>query len=212
MSFWESYQKRARACECDNGSRFAVQVYTNTFFEKRVEDLFNLARRVEQVFVEAGADYRVIGGLAVYCYVEEAAPDAGRLTRDIDIVVRRDDLQKVAEAAGKFGLQYRHVAGVDMLVQIGEPSARRAVHMVFTGEKVRPEYPEPTPSLRGDRVLQGVRLIPLADLVRMKLTSFRLKDQVHLKDLDEAALITPEIIGDLPEVLRERLARVRATE
>jgi hypothetical protein len=29
-----------------------------------------------------------------------------------------------------------------MLVQKGEPSARRAVHMVFTGEKVRPEYPE----------------------------------------------------------------------
>ena len=86
------------------------------------------------------------------------------------------------------------------------------MHLLFTGEKVRPEYPEPAPPLGQARMLQGVRLIPLADLVRMKLTSFRLKDQVHLKDLDEVGLITAEIEGSLSQVLRERLARVRATD
>src|SRR5581483_2143251 len=119
------------------------------FFEKRVEQLFDLARRVEEAFAAAGLEYRVVGGLATYLYVEEAAPDAGRLTQDIDITVRRDDLERIADAVASVGLEYRHAAGVDMLVQKGAPSARRAVHLVFTGEKVRPEYPEPAPPARG---------------------------------------------------------------
>jgi hypothetical protein len=186
-----------------------VAVFVNTFFETRVEQLFELASVVERAFSAAGIDYRVIGGLAVYLYVEEREPDAGRLTRDIDIVVRREDLEAIARAVERFGLQYRHVAGVDMLIQAGQP-ARRAVHMIFTGEKVREGYPEPVPELGPARILNGVRLSPIDHLIRMKLTSFRLKDQMHLKDLDEAGVISPEIEEGLPAVLRERLALVRA--
>jgi hypothetical protein len=191
---------------------WAVAVFVNTFFEKRVNAIFDLAERVEEAFAAAGLEYRVIGGLAAYLYVEESAPDAGRLTRDIDIAVRREDLERIAQAVEPFGLQYRHAAGVDMLLQIGSPSARRGVHLVFTGEKVRPEYAEPAPELRDYRRLRGVRLIPLADLVRMKLTSFRAKDEAHLKDLDEAGLVTPEIEAGLSPLLRERLSRTRARE
>ncbi len=116
-----------------------MPAFVNTFFEQRVENLFNLAERVEAAFAAAGLEYRVAGGLAAYLYVEEVEPDAGRLTRDIDITVRRADLERIAKAVEPFGLQYRHVAGVDMLVQAGGPSARRAVHLIFTGERVRPE-------------------------------------------------------------------------
>jgi len=189
-----------------------VTVYVNTFFERRVEQLFDLAQRVEAAFAAAGLEYRLVGGLATYLYVEEAEPDAGRLTRDIDIAVRRADLDRIAAAVEPFELRYRHVAGVDMLVQTGEPTARRAVHLVFTGEKVRPQYSEPVPELGPGTRIQGIRLIPLADLVRMKLTSFRLKDQTHLKDMDEARLITPDIEAPLPEALRARLAQIRASE
>lgn len=189
-----------------------MAIFVNTFFEKRVEQLFDLAQRLEEAFSSAGLEYRVVGGLATYLYVEELEPDAGRLTKDIDIAVQREDLPKIAKAVEGFGLQYRHVAGMDMLVQVKEPSARRAVHMVFAGEKVRGEYPEPTPQLGPYRRLQGIRLIPLADLIRMKLTSFRAKDEAHLKDLDEAGLITPEIESGLSPILRERLAQVRARE
>ena len=52
----------------------------------------------------------------------------------------------------------------------------------------------------------------VADLVRMKLTSFREKDRVHIRDLDGVGLITTEIEAALPDVLRERLAHIRATE
>jgi hypothetical protein len=184
----------------------------NTFFEKRLEHLLDLAHRIEQAFAAAGLEYRVVGGLASYLYVEEAEPDAGRLTRDIDILVRRADLKKIAEAVAPFGFEYRQVAGVDMLVQADNPSARRAVHLIFTGEKVRPEYSEPAPELGPVRTLQGVRLGRLVDLVRMKLTSFRLKDQTHLKDLQEAGLLTSEIDEQLSPELRKRLDEVRTRE
>ena len=173
---------------------------TNTFFEERVEQLFDLAGLAERIFSSAGLEYRVIGGLATYPYVEELDPDAGRLTKDIDIAVRREDLTKIAEAAEAFGLQYRHVAGVDMLVQVNKPSARRAIHA----------YPEPTPGLGPYRRLRGLRLIPLVDLVRMKVTSFRAKDEAHVKDLDDAGLITSEVEAGLSPELTERLAQVRA--
>ncbi len=186
-----------------------MAVFVNRFFEERVERLFELAATVERAFSSAGIEYRVVGGLAAYLYVEEREPDAGRLTRDIDIVVRREDLAAIAAAVEPFGLQYRHAAGVDMLIQAGQP-ARRAVHMIFTGEKVRQEYAETVPGLGKARILNGVRLVPVSDLVRMKLTSFRLKDQMHLKDLDEAGVIGPEIEAGLSPVLRERLQSVRA--
>ena len=99
-----------------------------------------------------------------------------------------------------------------MLLQQGEPSARRAVYMIFAGERVRREDSEPAPELGAYRVIKGIRLIPIPDLVRMKLTSFRLKDKVHIQDLDKVGLITSEIEAGLPEHLRHRLAEVRATE
>lgn len=174
----------------------------NPFFEKRVEQLFDLGERIERAFAGAGLEYRVAGGLATYLYVEELEPDAGRLTKDIDIVVRREDLPKIAEDVEPFGLEYRHVAGVDMLVQTGAPPARRAVHLVLSA----------APELGSYRRIQGLRLIPLADLVRMKLTSFRASDEAHVKDLDQAGLITPEIETALPPALRARLAQARARE
>jgi hypothetical protein len=46
----------------------------------------------------------------------------------------------------------------------------------------------------------------------MKLTSFRLKDQTHLKDMDEAGLITSDIEKKLTPKMRDRLQGIRAVE
>jgi hypothetical protein len=189
-----------------------MAVYVNTFFEARVERLFDLAELVERIFSSAGLEYRLVGGLATYLYVEETQQDAGRLTKDVDIDVRRQDLEKISKAAEAFGLEHRDVAGVDMLVQLAQPSARRGVHLVFAGEKVRPDYAEPAPELGPYRRIRGLRLIPLEDLVRMKLTSFRANDEAHLKDLDDARLITAEMEAGLAPLLAQRLAQVRARQ
>jgi hypothetical protein len=57
-----------------------------------------------------------------------------------------------------------------------------------------------------------VMVIPVADLVRMKLTSNRLKDQVHIHSIDAAGLITSEVESKLTAVLPARLERIRKTE
>ncbi len=54
-------------------------------------------------------------------------------------------------------------------------------------------------------------VIPLADLVRMKLSSYRLKDQVHIQTLDAAGLITPEVKKFLTAPLLLRLHHIRTT-
>jgi hypothetical protein len=177
-----------------------------------VKQIFDLAEILDKAFSQAGIEYRVVGGLATYLYVEQQDPDAGRLTRDIDIAVRREDLERIGRAMEPYGLEYRHITGIDMLVQSDSPSARRAVHLVFVGEKVRQEYPEAVPALGASQSVRGVCLMPLPDLIRMKLTSFRSKDETHIKDLDEAGLITPEIEANLSPVLRERLIRSRLRE
>ena len=184
----------------------------NAFFEKRVEQLFDLAEALLGALSSAGIDYRIVGGLAAYLHIEEAQPDAGRLTRDIDVAVRRQDLERIAATVRPLGLEYRRIAGVDMLVQSAAPSAKRAVHLALAGEKVRPEYAEPVPEFGPFRKIRGIRVVSVADLVRMKLTSFRAKDEAHIKDLDEAGLITAEVEANLSPVLRSRLAQARERE
>ena len=72
---------------------------------------------------------------------------------------------------------------------------------------------EPIPDFSEEaETIEGALVAPVADLVRMKLTSFRLKDKVHIQDLDGVGLITPEIEAGLSEPLRQRLAEVRASD
>jgi hypothetical protein len=151
--------------------------------------------------------------MAVFFQVSARDPDAARLTRDVDIAIARDDLDRIAKAAETFGFRYRQVGGLDELVNAENPQAKSAIHLAFVGEKVRPgdlsaipDFSEPTTTI------EGLRLAPIPDLVRMKLTSFRLKDKTHIVDMDAVGLITPEIEAGLPEVLRERLKQVRAEE
>lgn len=177
---------------------------TITAYDAHVEQLRDTVRRLAEAFARAGIEYRVIGGLAVFFHVAARDPGAARATRDVDVAVNRADLAAIIEAVRPIGFVHRHAAGVDMLVDARHPSARSAVHLVFAREKVRPHYVEPVPD--------GVLLAPVADLVRMKLTSYRLKDRVHVQDLDAVGLITPEIEAQLSEPLRARLREVRAAE
>jgi hypothetical protein len=181
-------------------------------YHTHMEQLFERLKRLHAALDAAGIEYRVIGGLAVFFQVSLRRPGRGRSTEDVDIAVDRKELERIAKAAEKVGFRYRHVAGLDMLVDAELPRASTAVHMVFINEKVRAEYLEAVPGFsEPTRTEEGILLASVGDLVKMKLTSFRMKDQLHLKDLDSAHLITPEMEASLPEALRARLEEVRAT-
>ncbi len=63
-----------------------------------------------------------------------------RNTRDVDIVLNRNDLEPAKSALEAAGFVYRHFADVTMFLDGPDAKARDAVHVVFAGEKVRPEY------------------------------------------------------------------------
>jgi hypothetical protein len=187
----------------------------NTLFEERLFDLVGVLHKIAQVLSDAGIPYELIGGLAVLVHVEEANPELTALTRDVDLMIRREDLERIKEATASHGFRFRHTAGVDMLLYGETDSARNAVHLVFSGEFVRPNQAAPNPPIAPEKKqIHGgeVMVIPVADLVRMKLSSYRLKDQVHIKSMDAAGLITPEVEAKLPAELSARLQHVRETE
>ena len=187
-------------------------VIVNIAFEQRVDQLFLSMRRLHDALDGAGIPYEIVGGLAVFLHVEQVDAARSRLTRDIDAMVRRSDLARIQQAVAPYGLTYRHVAGVDMLVDAENPKAKTAIHLVMSGEKVRLDYPEALPALGSGGLLMGARVVSIEQLLRMKLTSFRLKDQVHIQDLDGAGLISLSMEHALPPLLRQRLAQVRAAE
>ena len=128
------------------------------------------------------------------------------MTPDIDFGIRQSDLDaaRVAFEVGGFkieGASFRYA----------DSSRRRsAIHLVFVNEKVQPDDLEPVPASEPVVTKEGVLIAPVVDLVHMKLTSYRLKDQVHIQDLDHARLITPEIEQTLSEPLLARLKEVRS--
>lgn len=184
----------------------------DTVFEVLVENLLGAMRRLHEALATAEIPYEVVGGMAVFLHVDRVDPELARLTRDIDVCVRRVDLDRIKAAVAPYGLVYRRVEGVEMLLDEAEPKAHKAIHLLMAGERVRPEYSEPTPDLGTGEMVMGARITSIDHLLRMKLTSFRLKDQVHVQDMDHAGLITQSMDEALPPLLRERLAQVRASE
>jgi len=180
----------------------------NTMFEERLFALVASLRRIADVLSSEQIPCEVIGGLAVLIHVEEANPEYSALTRDVDLMVRREDLDHIKDAAAKGGFRYRHAAGVHMLINMGSDHAKDTVRLIFTEERVRPDFLAENKRILG----QDVSVIPVPDLVRMKLTSFRLEDQVHIKALEAAGLITSEAETQLTPELRMRLTQVRQTE
>jgi hypothetical protein len=183
---------------------------TATAYDHHVEQLFGRLLELHQMMTTAGISYRVVGGLAVYLHVAVKDPLAARLTRDIDAAVARTDLSRIVAAAQTFGWTYRHAAGVDMLIGPDESGARSAVHLIFLNEFVQQDYLEPVPDSTPTTSAEGFILASVSDLVRMKLTSYRLKDKVHIQDMDSVGLITPAVESTLSPALLARLTAVRA--
>lgn len=188
----------------------------NTLFEERLYGLVSIVHRIADALAEESVPYELVGGLAVLIYLETADPSQSTLTRDVDVMIHRPDLGKVKKLAAKHDFSFHHhAAGLDMLIAGTPETARNAVHLIYSGEKVRESQAIPNPFIRPDkRTLQGreVAVIALEDLVRMKLSANRDKDRVHVRAMDAAGLITAQIEQSLPGELQARLRHVRETE
>jgi len=160
----------------------------------------------------AGVPYALAGGNAVAAWVATVDEAAVRNTQDVDILLDRGDFQRAKEALAAAGFVYRHSAGLDMFLDGPGAKARDAVHVVFAAEKVRPDYPAAAPEVaQSARLSDQMQVLSLDALVRMKLTSFGRKDQVHLLDLIGVGLIGEQTLAGLPPELAERLRELLAS-
>jgi len=173
--------------------------------ERAVEKVRDRLLRSTAALEVAGVPYAVIGGNAVMAWVEQVDESAVRFTQDVDLVLRREDLGHATEALAKAGFVHRHVAGIDMFLDGHGAGPRDAVRVIFTGEKVRPEYIATVPDAGESVSFKTYRVLALEALVRMKLTSFRRKDQVHVLDMLEIGLIDATWPVRFPPELAARL-------
>jgi Uncharacterised nucleotidyltransferase len=137
----------------------------------------------------AGIPYAVVGGNAVAAWVSRVDEAAVRNTRDVDILLRREDLDGAKVALAAAGFVFRHVKSIDMFLDGPDAKARDAIHVIFAGEKIAADSPAPSPDVTEVDSSGPFYVLDLEPLVRMKLTSYRLKDRVHLLDMIDVGLI-----------------------
>jgi hypothetical protein len=152
-----------------------------------------------------GIPYAVAGGNAVAAWVSRIDEAAVRNTQDVDILLRRDDLERAKSALATSGFIFRHVKSIDMFLDGPGAKARDAIHVIFAGEKVTGDSLVPSPDVNEADSTGPFRVVDLEPLVRMKLTSYRLKDRVHLLDMMGVGLIDETWPPRFPSELAERL-------
>lgn len=170
-----------------------------------VEKVRSRLLRATAALEAAGVPYAVAGGNAVAAWVSRVDESAVRNTRDVDLLLNRDDLPEATRAMSGAGFVLRHSAGVTMFLDGPGGRARDAVHVVFAGEKVRRDYLLTAPDVSEREPSGGFQVLALEALVRMKLTSYRRRDQVHLQDMLDVGLIDAGWRRRFPTEIGDRL-------
>jgi hypothetical protein len=192
----------------DSDSRLTELLIDEELMERMVravERVRDRMHRAANALEQAGIPYSVIGGNAVAAHVGRVDESAVRNTQDVDILLRRSDLEAAKTALATAGFVYRHVKGIDMFLDGPKAKARDAVHVIFAGEKVRSPDPVPAPEIGESETTPFYRVVALEPLVKMKLTSFRLKDRVHILDMIDVGLVDETWLPRLPAELSTRL-------
>ena len=177
---------------------------------RAVEEVTQRLHRAAQALEAGSVPYAVIGGNAVAAWVAKIDKGSMRNTRDVDILIQRDDLDRAKAAMDVAGFEYAFTYGVHLFIERPDGKPSEGVHLLFAGEKVKPTDPVPAPVMTESERGATFHIIALDALVRMKLVAFRLKDQVHLQDMARLGLIDATWPERFPEVLADRLRQILA--
>jgi hypothetical protein len=182
--------------------------YNPISWEGMIRAVEKVRERLERAVaaLERGAiPYAVADGNAVAAWVSRVEEAAVRNTQDVDILLRRGDLERAKLEFAAEGFSFRHVKGDDMFLDGPNAKARDAVHVIYAGEKVDANYLAAAPQVTEIDDAGPFHIVDLEPLVRMKLTSYRLKDRVHLLDMIGVGLIDSAWPMRFPAELAERL-------
>src|SRR5260370_1224161 len=170
------------------------------------ETLFNLARRLE----EEGIDYALIGGMALNLYGYE------RMTVDVDVLLTKEGLQKFHSVlVGRgyvplFGGARKHFKDAATGVKVEVITAGE-----YPGDGLPKEVVFPDPGL-ASRNIDGIRVIPLEDLIELKLASglsaaHRIRDLGDVQQLMEVLNLPRDLATKLKPSVRDEYLRLRET-
>lgn len=173
--------------------------------ERAVAKVRERLLRAANALNQRGIPYAVVGGNAVASWVATIDEGAVRTTRDVDLLVRRADLPAITEALEQAGFVAGELLGVTMFRDGVEGKPSEAVHLLFAGEKVRPDHTVSAPEIQTVVDPANYRVLTLDSLVEMKLLSNRDKDRTHLRDLIAVGLVDSSWLAKLPPELAARL-------
>lgn len=162
-----------------------------------VEKVRSRLLRASSALQEAGVSYAVVGGNAVAAWVTTVDESAVRNTQDVDVLLRRSDFDNAKRAL--------ETARIEIVLDGREAKARDAVHIVFANERVFSSDALPNPDVTDSVQADRFQVLTLRALVQIKLTAFRDKDRVHLRDLIEVGLIDQSWTASYPAELAARL-------
>ena len=54
-----------------------------------------MLHKIAEALEQGRMDYELTGGLAVFVHVDEVSPEHATLTRDVDLMVKREDLDRI---------------------------------------------------------------------------------------------------------------------
>jgi hypothetical protein len=161
--------------------------------------------KVVAVLESARIPYAIAGGNAVASWISRVDESLVRATRDVDVLIRREDFSAVKSALEASGFSHQQSWGVDVFRDGSQTKLSEGVHIVFAREKVKPDYPSMSPDVADSVRSQDMNVVELEALVRMKLNAFRDKDRMHLRDLVDAGLVDTTWLNRLPNELAARL-------
>src|SRR4051794_24845277 len=138
--------------------------------ERAVAKVRERLLRATAALHQAGVPYAVVGGNAVASWVATVDEGAVRNTRDIDLLVRRGDLPAITSALEAAGFVRDELLDVVMFRDGPEGKPSEAIHLLFAGEKTRPDHLLAAPDITTSRDPANFAVITLDSLLVMKLT------------------------------------------
>ena len=138
---------------------------------------------------KARVPYAIIGGNAVAVWVATKDDGAVRNTRDVDLLMNSEDLDRATEALSSVGFIRDQVMNVTVFLDGPDGKPSQGIHILLAGQKVKERYASPTPRVEQSQVIENKRVVELVQLVEMKLNSYRDKDKTHLRDMIGVGLI-----------------------
>lgn len=98
--------------------------------------------------------------------IDEAAV---RNTPDVDILIRREDFERIKMALDEAGFVYGSSKNVEFFLDGPDAKIRDAIHILFADEKVRDRYLAPTPDVSESDHAGQFPIVDLESLIRMSL-------------------------------------------